>query len=96
MAACLASSSGEANGWLTTATPSLIDEVAAARYPSETIGSSTDRYTGARAADAGASSRWNVHSDRYPSRSARRASSVRFRGVAHAPDTGAPNPISMV
>ena len=64
MAACFASSSGDANGWLTTATPSLIDEVAAARYPSVTSGSSTDRYTGASAADVGASSRWNVHSDR--------------------------------
>ncbi len=31
VAACLASSSGEANGWLTIATPSRIDEVAAAR-----------------------------------------------------------------
>ena len=43
VAACLAISSGEANGWLTTATPSLIEEVAEARYPSVTIGSSTDR-----------------------------------------------------
>ena len=31
VAACLAVSSGEANGWLTTATPSLMAEVAEAR-----------------------------------------------------------------
>ena len=64
VAACLASSSGDANGWQTVATPSRIEDVAAARNPSETSGSSTLRYTGAIRDPAGISSRWNVHSDR--------------------------------
>jgi hypothetical protein len=42
----------------------------------------------------GTSNRWKLHNDRYPSRSAPMAKAARFCGVAHAPDTGAPNPIS--
>jgi len=93
--ACLASTVGETNGRLTTATPSLIREVRAARYPSATIGSSTLRYTGSIPEPSGTSSRWKLHSDAYPKASARSANDPRYRGVAHAPATGAPNPIRM-
>jgi len=44
---------------------------------------------------SGTSSRWNVHSDAYPASSARPAKVAREKGVAHAPATGAPNPIRM-
>src|ERR1700728_5037137 len=45
---------------------------------------------------SGISSRWNDHSVRYPASSAARANELRCPGVAHAPDTGAPNPMSTV
>ena len=77
VAACLASSTGETNGRLITATPSLIREVLAAAYPSATIGSSTLRYTGSIPDPSGTSSRWKLHSDAYPASSARRANAVR-------------------
>ena len=80
---------------LITATPSLIRDVRAARYPSATIGSSTLWYTGSMPEPSGTSSRWNVHSDAYPASSARPANDARYSGVAHAPATGAPNPILM-
>jgi hypothetical protein len=80
---------------LIIATPSLIRDVRAAAYPSATIGSSTLRYTGSTPEPSGTSSRWNVHSDAYPAASARSAKAVRYPGVAHAPATGAPNPIFM-
>src|SRR5215472_16579885 len=44
---------------------------------------------------SGTSSRWNVHSDAYPASSALAANDVMLAGVAHAPDTGTPNPILM-
>ena len=91
----MASSAGEINGRLTTATPSLIRDVPAATYPSATIGSSTLRYTGSIPEPSGTSSRWKLHSDAYPASSALRANAVRYPGVAHAPATGAPNPIRM-
>ncbi len=93
--ACLASTVGETNGRLTTATPSLIRDVLAATYPSATMGSSTLRYTGSIPEPSGTSSRWKLHSDAYPASSARRAKAVRYSGVAHAPATGAPKPICM-
>lgn len=40
------------------------------------------------------STRWNVHSDAYPSSSARRATRSIVPGVAQLPDTGRPNPSS--
>jgi hypothetical protein len=36
--------------------------------------------------------RWKLHSDEYPSRSAVRAMSLMFAGVAHDPETGMPKP----
>ncbi len=42
------------------------------------------------------SSRWKLHSDLYPAVSAAVAKAARFCGVAHAPDTGAPNPMSIL
>ena len=92
---CLASTVGETNGRLITATPSLIRDVVAATYPSATIGSSTLRYTGSIPEPSGTSSRWKLHSDAYPASSARPAKAVRYPGVAQAPATGAPNPIRM-
>ena len=80
---------------LITATPSRIRDVLAAAYPSATIGSSTLWYTGAMPEPSGTSSRWNVHSDAYPASSARSAKAAKYSGVAHAPATGAPNPIRM-
>src|SRR5260370_30291031 len=44
----------------------------------------------------GMSSRWKLHSEEYPAVSAATAKAARFCGVAHAPDTGAPNPISIL
>src|SRR5579859_3541877 len=78
---------------LRMATPSLIRDVRAAANPSATIGSSTLRYTGSMPEPSGTSSRWNVHSDAYPASSARSEKAARNSGVAHAPATGAPNPI---
>ena len=77
------------------ATPSRIRDVRAATYPSATIGSSTLWYTGSMPDPSGTSSRWKLHSDAYPASSARPAKDVRYSGVAHAPATGAPNPIFM-
>ena len=77
------------------ATPSRIRDVRAATYPSATIGSSTLWYTGSMPDPSGTSSRWKLHNDAYPASSARRANAVRYPGVAHAPATGAPNPIRM-
>ena len=77
------------------ATPSRIRDVRAAAYPSATIGSSTLWYTGSMPDPSGTSSRWNVHSDAYPASSARSENAARYSGVAHAPATGAPNPIFM-
>src|SRR5260370_32267705 len=44
----------------------------------------------------GISSRWKLQSEEYPAVSAATAKAARFCGVAHAPDTGAPNPISIL
>src|SRR5882672_8451272 len=77
------------------ATPSLIRDVRAAVNPSATIGSSTLWYTGSMLDPAGTSGRVNVHSDAYPASSARSEKAARNSGVAHAPATGAPNPIFM-
>src|ERR1700710_1284910 len=75
------------------ATPSLIRDVRAAPNPSATIGSRPLGYTGSRREPSGASGRVNVHSDAYPASSARSEKAARNSGVAHAPATGAPNPI---
>ena len=42
---------------------------------------------------SGTISRWKVHNEAYPAASALAAKVARFSGVAHTPDTGAPNPI---
>src|SRR5215469_12882580 len=42
------------------------------------------------------SNRWKLHSDEYPADSAAVANAARFCGVAHAPETGAPNPMSIL
>jgi hypothetical protein len=80
---------------LTTATPSRIRDVCAAAKASDTKGSSTLRYPGSSCWPAPTSRRWNVHTEWYPSASARAANPATLSGRAHAPDTGNPNPISM-
>src|ERR1700761_2262885 len=78
------------------ATPSRIRSVTAAAKASAAIGSSTLWYTGSICDPAGISSRWKLHSEWYPARSAAAETAARFCGVAQAPDTGAPNPMSIL
>ena len=87
-----ASSAGAVNGAQMVAVPSRIRSVTAATSASGTTGSSTDSCAGPRSSPTGLRTRWKVHSDAYPSASARRAIWRIVSGVAQRPETGRPNP----
>src|SRR4051794_28250830 len=70
------------------AVPRRIRSVCPATYASGRTGSSA----GACAEPTGESTRWKVHSDAYPSASARRAMRRIVSGAAQRPETGRPKP----